>query len=295
MPPSRDWLAAFHCLFSIIPDEPPRDLIRHALVPSLRSWKSDTPRVLYNECHHVEGEITWAGVCALRATLFACAQAINSGHIDTVEALPKATGLVWVLVHAFPLYVRGNKWTSSATRASGPLDHTVGDYLRDYWPTHDMNGAVVPVQRWNSWYNTISTRGLMSYINNAEPADKTAFRLTIFATMQWAYYSLWCGRISWQEMPTSADLKDSMIDQTVLTFHATPGEIGWANDVGVDIAFINRHLLQQMGTRWTPRQGEVPRFLQPPPTLTGHTGWQQHSLLKPQLGYRMRRIYGVDV
>lgn len=121
MPPSRDWLAAFHCLFSIIPDEPPRDLIRHALVPSLRSWKSDTPRVLYNECHHVEGEITWAGVCALRATLFACAQAINSGHIDTVEALvrtllqqpedratpadavceqPKATGLVWVLVHA---------------------------------------------------------------------------------------------------------------------------------------------------------------------------------------------------
>lgn len=85
-------------------------------------------------------------------------------------------------------------------RAQSPLDHTVGDYLRDYWPTHDMNGAVVPVQRWNSWYNTISTRGLMSYINNAEPADKTAFRLTIFATMQWAYYSLWCGRISWQEM-----------------------------------------------------------------------------------------------
>ncbi|BGP33963.1 hypothetical protein JCM10296v2_005772 [Rhodotorula toruloides] len=195
MLPSRDWLTAFHCLFSIIPDEPPRTLIPHALVPSLRSWKEDTPRVLYNECRHVHGEINWAGVYALRVTLLACAQAIKSGRNDSVESLPKTSKLMLVLV---PL--------------ESPLDNTVDDYLRDYWPTHDMNGTVLPVQR-------------------AELADKTAFRLTIYTTIQWAYYSQWCGHL----LPTSSDLEDSMINKRILTFHATPGEIGWANDVGFDV------------------------------------------------------------
>lgn len=37
-----------------------------------------------------------------------------------------------------------------------------------------------------------------------------------------------------------------------------------------------------------------PAILQPQPQLTGHTGWQERSLLKPRLGFRTRKIYGVD-
>ncbi|GEM12859.1 hypothetical protein Rt10032_c31g6876, partial [Rhodotorula toruloides] len=112
-----------------------------------------------------------------------------------------------------------------------------------------------------------------------------------YATIQWAYYALWMGRISNDGLPSDRYLSkiayfdfrksDASTSTLANTFGATPGEIAWANDVGLDVAFLDRRILYEEG-----RKRDA--------ALHGHT-LRKHSLLKPQLGYRMRKIYGVDI
>lgn len=86
MPHERNWPAALQCLFAVIPDAL-RDGQPAAVVPTIRSWKTDMPHLLAKEWRSFEGENETAGVYALRLTLEACAHAIETGLVFAVSQL----------------------------------------------------------------------------------------------------------------------------------------------------------------------------------------------------------------
>ncbi|KAL7336823.1 hypothetical protein BJY59DRAFT_545672 [Rhodotorula toruloides] len=150
-------------------------------------------------------------------------------------------------------------------RHAAHFGDTISTQLVNSRPTHYIDGTAITVLAWRAWLNAADAGTLSHSVRQAthRPARET----TIFATIRWMYYALWCQRITLETMsrnlvelyPTKCACISICVPVSSLLPHATPadGPHLWCNAGRGWLGQQSRHRCCLPSPSNAPRNGQA--------------------------------------